>query len=80
MIENPIINRVDFEGNSTIQDEALSTEAELRPRQIYTRARVQDDVERFIELYRRGGRFAVRIEPKVIQQPQNRVDLVFEID
>ena len=80
VIENPIINRVDFEGNSTIQDEALSTEAELRPRQIYTRARVQDDVERFIELYRRGGRFAVRIEPKVIQQPQNRVDLVFEID
>ncbi len=80
VIENPIINRVDFEGNSTIQDETLATEAQLKSRQIYTRARVQDDVERFIELYRRGGRFAVRIEPKVIQKPQNRVDLIFEID
>jgi outer membrane protein insertion porin family len=80
VIENPIVNRVDFEGNSTIQDEALATEGTLKSRQIYTRARVQDDVERFIELYRRGGRFAVRIEPKVIQKPQNRVDLIFEID
>ena len=80
VLENPIINRVTFEGNGSITDEILSVEGDLRPRQIYTRARVQDDVERFIEIYRRSGRFAARIEPKVIQQPQNRVDLVFEID
>jgi outer membrane protein insertion porin family len=80
VLENPIINRVTFEGNGSIADEILSVEGDLRPRQIYTRARVQDDVERFIEIYRRSGRFAARIEPKVIQQPQNRVDLVFEID
>ena len=79
VVENPIVNRVSFEGNSAISDDTLSKEAKLSARQIYTRAKVQDDVERFIELYRRSGRFAVRIEPKVIQLPQNRIDLVFEV-
>lgn len=79
VIENPIINRVSFEGNSKITDENLSKESTLRPRLVYTRAKVQDDVERFLELYRRAGRFSARIEPKVIQLPQNRVDLIFEI-
>ena len=79
VVENPIVNRVSFEGNSAINDDNLGKEASLSARQIYTRAKVQDDVERFIELYRRSGRFAVRIEPKVIQLPQNRIDLVFEI-
>lgn len=79
VIENPIINRVEFEGNSKITDENLSKESTLRPRLVYTRAKVQDDVERFLELYRRAGRFSARIEPKVIQLPQNRVDLIFEI-
>jgi outer membrane protein insertion porin family len=79
VVENPIVNRVSFEGNSAITDDNLGKEGILSARQIYTRAKVQDDVERHIELYRRSGRFAVRIEPKVIQLPQNRVDLVFEI-
>lgn len=79
VVENPIVNRVSFEGNSAITDDNLGKEGVLTARQIYTRAKVQDDVERHIELYRRAGRFAVRIEPKVIQLPQNRVDLVFEI-
>ena len=80
VVENPIVNRVSFEGNGAINDETLTKEAELRPRQIYTRARVQDDVERFIEIYRQSGYFAARIEPKVVQMPQNRVDVIFEIN
>ena len=79
VVENPIVNRISFEGNSAINDDTMKKEAELSARQIYTRAKVQDDVERFIELYRRSGRFAVRIDPKVIQLPQNRIDLIFEI-
>lgn len=79
IVENPIINRVSFEGNSAIKDEALEAEVKLKPRIVYTRARVQEDLKRVIELYRRGGRFAATVEPKVIQLPQNRVDLVFEI-
>lgn len=79
VVENPIINRISFEGNSKINDDTLGKESNLRPRLVYTRSKVQDDVERFLELYRRAGRFGARIEPKVVQLPQNRVDLVFEI-
>ncbi|MGE0211837.1 MAG: outer membrane protein assembly factor BamA [Parvibaculaceae bacterium] len=78
--ENPIINRVNFEGNDELNDKALTKEVELKERMIFTRARVQSDVQRLVALYRRSGLFAARIEPKIIRLPQNRVDLVFEID
>ena len=55
-------------------------EVQLRPRVVYTRSRVQNAVSRILELYRRNGRFAATVEPKVIELPQNRVDLVFEIN
>jgi len=80
VVENPIINRVAYEGNSAIKEEDLNNEVQLKPRTIYTRAKVQADVTRIIELYRRGGRFAATVEPKVIRLPQNRVDLIFEIN
>ena len=80
VVENPIINRLAFEGNRRIKDSALEQEVQLRPRTVYTRSRVQTDVQRILQVYRRSGRFAATVEPKVIQLPQNRVDLVFEIN
>lgn len=80
VVENPIINRIAFEGNRRVTDEVLTTEVQLKPRQVYTRTRVQSDAKRILDIYRRSGRFAATVEPKVIQLPQNRVDLVFEID
>ncbi len=80
VVENPIINRLAFEGNLRIEDGILNAEVQLRPRVVYTRARVQNDVQRIITVYRRSGRFAAVVEPKVIQLPSNRVDLVFEIN
>jgi outer membrane protein insertion porin family len=80
VVENPIINRIAFEGNRRLDDEALSNEVQLRPRVVYTRSRVQNAVSRILELYRRNGRFAATVEPKVIELEQNRVDLVFEIN
>ena len=77
--ENPIINRVAFEGNKRIDDEALGAEVQLRPRVVFTKTRVQADAQRILELYRRSGRFGASVEPKVIKLPQNRVDLAFEI-
>ncbi|MEJ0071677.1 MAG: outer membrane protein assembly factor BamA [Pseudomonadota bacterium] len=79
VVENPIINRIAFEGNSKLEDKTLLDEVQLRPRVVYTRTKVQNDVKRILDLYRRNGRFAATVEPKVIQLPQNRVDLVFEI-
>jgi outer membrane protein insertion porin family len=80
VVENPIINRIAFEGNRRLEDDVLESELQLRPRVVYTRSRVQNAVSRILELYRRNGRFAATVEPKVIELPQNRVDLVFEIN
>ena len=80
VVENPIINRISLEGNNKLKDEDLVKEIQLRARVVYTRTKVQQDVEKILELYRRKGRFAARIEPKVIELPQNRVDVVFEIN
>ena len=80
VVENPIINRIAFEGNSKLSDKDLNGEIQLRPRVVYTRTRVQNDVRRILELYRRRGRFAATVEPKIIQLSENRVDLIFEIN
>lgn len=78
--ENPIINQIAFEGNDRFDDARLTTEIEERPRQVYTRTKAQSDASRIQELYRRGGRFAAAVEPKIILLDQNRVNLVFEIE
>lgn len=80
VVENPIINRIAFEGNKRIKEEELTQESQLRSRVVYTRTKVQNDVKRILDLYRRNGRFAATVEPKIIQLEQNRVDLVFEIN
>jgi outer membrane protein insertion porin family len=80
VVENPIINRIAFEGNHKLDEKDLSAEIQERPRVVYTRSRVQADVKRILDLYRRHGRFEATVEPKVIQLSENRVDLVFEIN
>lgn len=79
VIENPIINRVILEGNKSLKSDKITDEISAEPRAIFTRASVQEDVTRIIELYRQSGRFAATVAPKVVQQPQNRVDLIFEV-
>ena len=79
VIENPIINRVILEGNKSLKSDKITDEIEAEPRAIFTRSNIQEDVQRIIELYRQSGRFGATISPKVVQQPQNRVDLIFEI-
>jgi outer membrane protein insertion porin family len=77
--ENPVINRIVLEGNERLKNDKIVPEIKLAPRQIFTRSKVRADVSRIIELYKRQGRFAAKVEPKLVQLPQNRVDIVFEI-
>ncbi|HEY5047137.1 MAG TPA: outer membrane protein assembly factor BamA [Rhizomicrobium sp.] len=80
VVENPIINQIIFEGNDKVSEKDLTKEVQLKPRTVFTRAKVQGDVQRIIELYRRNGKFAATVDPQIIQRPQNRVDLVFSIN
>lgn len=80
VVENPIINRVIFEGNSGLKEDKLRDEVSVRPRGIFTRAKAQSDVQRIVELYRRSGRISATVTPQIIELPQKRVDLIFKID
>lgn len=79
VVENPIINQVVFEGNSALATDKLKDEVSIHPRAIFTKSHVLQDVQRIVELYRRSGRISVVVTPKIVELPQRRVDLVFEI-
>jgi len=80
VVENPIINQVIFEGNHGIKEDKMRDEVTVRPRGIFTRSKVQADVQRIIELYRRSGRISATVTPQIVELPQKRVDLIFKID
>lgn len=77
--ESPVINRIVLEGNKRLKEDKIRPEIRLAPRQIFSRSKVRADIARIIELYRRQGRFAATVEPKMVPLSQNRVDVVFEI-
>ena len=66
VVENPIINRVIFEGNSGLKEDKIRDEVSVRPRGIFTRAKVQSDVQRIVELYRRSGRISANVTPQIV--------------
>ncbi|MBP5215871.1 MAG: outer membrane protein assembly factor BamA [Alphaproteobacteria bacterium] len=78
--ENPIIGKRAFDGNSKIDDKILESEVQLGPRSVYDKAKVQQDVQRILDVYRKTGRYSVTVEPKIIEREENRVDLIYEID
>lgn len=78
--ENPIINKRVFEGNKKVDDKVLETEVRLSAGSIYDKAKVQEDVQRILEVYKRSGRYAAVVEPKIIKRDQNRVDLIYEVN
>jgi outer membrane protein insertion porin family len=79
VVENPIVNRIAFEGNQKLTDEQLRPTLQLRPRAVFTPAIAQADRQRILDLYAKRGRFNARVEAKIIPLDQNRVDVVYEI-
>ena len=80
VVENPIINRVNIEGNDVISDERLLEVIDVQPRRVYDRQLALDAAAKLLDVYRAGGRFGAVVEPKIIELNENRVDLVFEVD
>jgi outer membrane protein insertion porin family len=79
VVENPVIGRVAFEGNKKVKDEQLASEVQSKPRGTLSRPMVQADASRIADIYRHVGRYDVSVIPEIIEQPNNRVDLIFTI-
>jgi outer membrane protein insertion porin family len=80
VVEAPVIDRLAFEGNHRLKDEQLQEEIQSKARDALSRAKVQADTQRIIEVYHRSGRFDVSVVPQIIERPNNRVDLIFQIN
>ena len=80
VVENPVVNQVAFEGNREVDKATLTAEVQLKPRSVFTRAKAQADVQRILDIYRRQGRFAASVDPKIIELENNRVNVVYEIN
>ena len=80
VVENPIINRVNIEGNDALSDERLVEVLDIQPRRVYTRELALEATQRLIELYQSSGRYAAVVEPQIIELDENRVDLAFVVD
>lgn len=80
VVENPIIYETKFVGNKKIDTEILTSEIMLKKRSIFTKSKLQSDLKRINDIYVKSGRFLTKIEPKIIQKEQNRIELIFEID
>jgi outer membrane protein insertion porin family len=80
VVEAAVINRLSFEGNHRMKDEQLQEEIQSKARDSLSRAKVQADTQRIIDVYHRSGRFDVTVTPQMIERPNNRVDLIFVIN
>jgi outer membrane protein insertion porin family len=80
VVENNVINRVAFEGNSKLKSDQLATEVQTRSRGAYAASTVEADMERIRDLYRRGGRGDATVTSRTVSLPNGRIDVVFTID
>ncbi|PLL13751.1 outer membrane protein assembly factor BamA [Tabrizicola sp. TH137] len=79
VVEYPMINIVNFEGNARLKDEELAEIAKSRGRLVYSPSQAEEDAAAIADAYRVRGRIAATVDPRIIRRDGNRVDLVFEI-
>lgn len=79
VIENPIINKVDFSGNKALKTDVLSKELVSKTRSFFSKSKLNNDVNRLLNIYNKSGRFSTKIVPQIATLPQNRVNILFKI-
>ena len=77
--EYPTVNEISFEGNKKFTDEKLSSFIETKSRFVLAPNTLENDVAELQKVYKNSGRILARIQPKVINLSDNRVNVVFEV-
>jgi len=80
VIENPIVSRVAFQGNHEVDDDQLRPVVQLRPSAVFTAALAEADRQRILDAYAGHGYYDATVTPQIIRLPQNRVDVIFDIN
>lgn len=79
VVEFPTINRISFEGNARIDDEALAAAINSNERRVFNPSQAERDAGLIADAYATEGRLAAKVTPTIIRRSDNRVDLVFEV-
>jgi outer membrane protein insertion porin family len=77
--ENDVVNRVVFEGNKKLTKDVLRGEVQTKERGPYSQAQLDADVQRILEIYKRGGRGLASVTYRLVPLENGRVDVVFTI-
>lgn len=77
--ETPFISSVVFRGNSKIKANMLSKEIYTMAGESLSQAKIELDVKKISEIYKRSGRFATIVTPKIEDLENNRVKVIFDI-
>lgn len=80
LVENPIVNRIAFEGNHAVKDEDLRKEIAMRPRAVFSSQAAAADRQKLLDLYASKARFGATVTPQIIKLSHNRVDVIFKIN
>ena len=80
VVENGVVNRVAFEGNSKLKGDQLAQEVETKTRGAYSQLTVQADIERIKDAYRRLGRGNATVTSRTVDLPNGKLDVVFTVD
>ena len=78
--ERATISAIAVEGNRRLDDEVLLGVVESTPRRVYSPVQAEADANAIAGAYAETGRVSVSVTPRIIRRPDNRVDLVFEVD
>lgn len=77
--EYPLIGRVAIEGNRRLNNDRLTPLLRSRSGGVYSPSQAESDANAIAEAYAGAGRLAARVTPRLIERPNGRVDLVFEV-
>ncbi len=79
--ENPVIQTLSFEGvkNKRII-KLLKEQIEMREKSSFIESKVKEDEQKIINILRTNGYYFSKVTPKLKNNQNNTVDLIFEID
>ncbi len=80
--EFPVLSRITFNGNRDLKDKQLSevvSAANLRAGDTLSEAALENAKNNMLKAYETRGKYAINIEPKIIELPRNRAEVQFNI-
>ena len=79
VLEYPTVNQISFEGNKKFTDEKLASLLITKSNLALTPVSLEKDLIALRAVYKNTGRYSARVQSKVINLSNNRVNLIFEI-